>query len=563
MTTTPSTNLIVHKSSKLGSPSDRNLYEKLNEIISVVDFGAKGDGTTDDSAAFQAAVNYCQTRGGGKVYVPAKTYLFSSSGVSVPSKVIISGEQGVGSTINWNGTGPAFYYHPTGSFASTFAAIENITINGGSSSVAKAIEISDTFGFRLENISIYGFTAGEGLVLRNINFWTEGTVAINVRISNCLNNLVFRRDSTNTWNSFGYTRFFNCSINANAGQTAILHGDDSTNMGSNVIYNAILNINCWLAGNSNWITFGKNAVIRESVGTLGGEEVGTYTGTGWPANTATSGLYSPELFIRSTAASNSQNQNSMVGGSRYYRSRELGVQAPGTSNPTWFKIAVINPTQGLFAGQVVLQGQYGQASYNTATATFSFGVNGNGTGGFVPAFHVIGNAFNGSSTNNWSARFIMAYDGTNYNLYFRRPSYAFVCTFNYTFDWTTGLTYDPFVQVNDPTTDGTLTVVYDSFNNGAQGVYCGDEQVFTGQRIVLTTNGSTTVYLIPHHLNVTPQYYNATAINAASSGVGIKSVSADATNVIVTMNSATPAGTGNVQFAVEWARAQYNKGQRT
>ena len=37
---------------------NRPINEKLNEWVSVKDFGAVGNGTTDDTAAVQAALNY-------------------------------------------------------------------------------------------------------------------------------------------------------------------------------------------------------------------------------------------------------------------------------------------------------------------------------------------------------------------------------------------------------------------------------------------------------------------------------------------------------------------------
>lgn len=46
-------------------------------VVSVKDFGAVGDGVTDDTAAIQAAIDYLAANGGGSVYVPANVYRVS------------------------------------------------------------------------------------------------------------------------------------------------------------------------------------------------------------------------------------------------------------------------------------------------------------------------------------------------------------------------------------------------------------------------------------------------------------------------------------------------------
>lgn len=48
---------------------------KLRETISVKDFGAVGDGVTNDTDAFAAAATYINSLGGGKIIVPPGTYI--------------------------------------------------------------------------------------------------------------------------------------------------------------------------------------------------------------------------------------------------------------------------------------------------------------------------------------------------------------------------------------------------------------------------------------------------------------------------------------------------------
>ena len=60
--------------------------------LSVIGFGAYGDGVTDDTTAFQAAVDYAASQNGGTILVPPGTFLISSTIVINTANIILQGE---------------------------------------------------------------------------------------------------------------------------------------------------------------------------------------------------------------------------------------------------------------------------------------------------------------------------------------------------------------------------------------------------------------------------------------------------------------------------------------
>lgn len=59
-------------------------------IVNVLDFGAVGDGTTDDTTAIQAAIDNCYSLGGGEVWLPAGYYKTTAS-INMKKGVLLTG----------------------------------------------------------------------------------------------------------------------------------------------------------------------------------------------------------------------------------------------------------------------------------------------------------------------------------------------------------------------------------------------------------------------------------------------------------------------------------------
>lgn len=57
----------------------RTVQSKLRDVVSVKDFGAVGNGVTNDTAAIQAALDYAATLQGTTVFMPAGNYLVTST----------------------------------------------------------------------------------------------------------------------------------------------------------------------------------------------------------------------------------------------------------------------------------------------------------------------------------------------------------------------------------------------------------------------------------------------------------------------------------------------------
>ncbi len=118
--------------------SQRSVQTKLSESISVKDFGAKGDGITDDTNAITSAIAFAASVSGGTLKFPAGTYLISSAlGVSAQSNIAFVGDGASASIIkNTSSSGNAFTLNNSSNIS-----FNNIGITASSVSTGIAISM--------------------------------------------------------------------------------------------------------------------------------------------------------------------------------------------------------------------------------------------------------------------------------------------------------------------------------------------------------------------------------------------------------------------------------------
>ena len=89
--------------------TSRTVQDKLRDVISVKDYGALGNDSGNDAAAFQAALDYLVSIGGGCLYVPNGIYRIGTM-LTISASVNgirISGQSQVGTTLKCTITGAA------------------------------------------------------------------------------------------------------------------------------------------------------------------------------------------------------------------------------------------------------------------------------------------------------------------------------------------------------------------------------------------------------------------------------------------------------------------------
>lgn len=152
--------------------------------VSVKQFGAKGDGATDDSTAFQNALTALQTAGGGTLYLPASTYVLATAltyvAPNTTAGLSIAGDGSSVTVLKFRGSVNGLSVALNGPFTAVqmcgFSVTTNTVNTQNAITISQSVAVPDPANVaanKLSDILIYGEGGyGSG----HLNCWLNGVV---------------------------------------------------------------------------------------------------------------------------------------------------------------------------------------------------------------------------------------------------------------------------------------------------------------------------------------------------------------------------------------------------
>lgn len=266
-----------------GRLTDASLKVTLGSVVSVLTYGAKGNGTDDDHDAIDAAL--AEVSAGGIVVFPAwpwqsgtmRNYR-TSGGHVIPPGVTLEFH---GTTVTHTGDNVCFNYNRSGAFnLDRPGGAVGLRLLGNAGANAVGVEFGNAWGLFLHQAELKDYTNGVAVQLHNAYNWVEGTSINGVKIATSKVGLRFKRTTGEF--SFGYTQIDGLAINVPANGIGIDFGSTATS--TTYLYNSDIRATMWLLGvNAAGLLIGAQATsdnvrlfIRGEIPGNAGDTTGAY-----------------------------------------------------------------------------------------------------------------------------------------------------------------------------------------------------------------------------------------------------------------------------------------------
>ena len=210
-----------------------------NISVNVKNFGATGDGTTNDSAAIQAAIDSLIT--GGIVLLPVGTFNLGTTGLTISSACEL---RGVGRPVYSGAYGTRLKYSGTGSAITTSGSVWIVLRDfqvWGNSTGTNGIKFDHSYGM-IDNVLIDGFT--------NIGLYVHYATAMKIKnVNSELNKIGMQIDT-----SFA-CYFDNIGLHDSTNEGLLL---SASGAGSAISYNEFRN---FIISNSGYEAINNNGTV--------------------------------------------------------------------------------------------------------------------------------------------------------------------------------------------------------------------------------------------------------------------------------------------------------------
>ena len=267
----------------------RTVQARLRDMISVKDFGAVGDGTTNDVTAIQAAITAAATRpssgsiaglggiSGATVYFPSGVYRINS-GITIPDGVKLLGSGERATVINYYGSGSAVANPTPGTRIGKIGIMEMTIANKGSGTIG--LDLNSVSYSEFTSLWIDSFTTAVK-ISSPTSGWSVYNRFYNVTANTCTTGYWLTGTSSNA-HTFYSCRYNTDTVNSggigwkiedsNGNQVIACHGD----MVSNTTYFAKLTASSANLTDGN--IFWGNRIEGDGSYTVYGFDVGTNVG---------------------------------------------------------------------------------------------------------------------------------------------------------------------------------------------------------------------------------------------------------------------------------------------
>ena len=158
-------------------------------------YGADPTGATDSTVAFRNAIAAVASAGGGVVYIPAGTYVISSTLTCTTVPVYFVGDGAWASIISFTGTGDCFRIYDGSTYGSRTkwgSGFIGLTIDGAKAGAGSSgLHVGDLLQYEID-VTVQNFygTGSIGVHLDNNYYWTEQLYG-RIYAQNCTSHVVF------------------------------------------------------------------------------------------------------------------------------------------------------------------------------------------------------------------------------------------------------------------------------------------------------------------------------------------------------------------------------------